>query len=153
MLYWIKVELKSSTAVYPVSLKSSESALISSTSQWKEQGSEMCQAPAFILSWCVGMASEWLCIAAEWHAGAADSRANTFVSCRLSLTTESKKNGRLYRGLLFLVLFIIVFVHYITPPPLSFAHSALYLCSSEPCGLTFSSCPAPPRRMASVSET
>lgn len=30
-----------------------------------------------------------------------DSQANSFVSCHLSLTTGSKKNGRLYRGLFF----------------------------------------------------
>lgn len=81
------------------------------------------------MHWRKCLASGWLCIAAGCNAGAADSQANPFVSCRLSLTTDSKRNGRLYRGLLFLVLHLIVLIHYITClmpilPPLGF-----YFCS------------------------
>lgn len=55
------------------------------------------------------------------------ARLTLVVSCRLSLTTDSKKNGRFYRGLLFLVLCLTVFIYYITPPQsasVSVAHSA-----------------------------
>lgn len=89
----------------------------------KRRGRKMCQDPAFIQCCPLAMASGWLCIAAECCAGAADSQANPFVSCHLSLTTESKKNGRLYRGPFFLVLYHTVFIYYITSP-VSFAHSA-----------------------------
>lgn len=97
----------------------------------------------------LGMASALLCIAAECRAGAADSQANPFVSCHLSLTTESKRNGRLYRGLLFHFLYPIVLVHYITSS-FSFTHSALswlVFCSfskaAKSCGFTLAS-PRPP---------
>lgn len=43
--------------------------------------------------------------AAKFYAGDLDSQANSFVSCHLSLTTGSKKNGRLYRGLFFFFFF------------------------------------------------
>lgn len=86
-------------------------------SKKQKQGTEMCQDPACSLSCPLGMTAEWLCITAESHAGAADCRVNSFLSCRLSLTAESKKNGRLYKGLLF---------------PCSVSHCVCILCNQPP---------------------
>lgn len=87
-------------------------------SKKQKQGTEMCQDPACSLSCPLGMTAELLCITAESHAGAADCRVNSFLSCRLSLTAESKKNGRLYKGLLFpCSVSHCVCILYNQPPP------------------------------------
>lgn len=90
---------------------------------------KMCRDLAFVHGGPLMLASGWLCFAAECNAGAADSQANPFVSCRLSLTTDSKRNGRLYRGLLFLVLHLIVLIHYITCLMPILPPHGFYFCS------------------------
>lgn len=52
--------------------------------------------------------------AAMFYAGDLDCQANSFVSCPLSVITGSKKNARLYRGLLFFLTLKCEYSHSLT---------------------------------------